>query len=231
MDRKQKLLALYELFPFERHPMWKAVLAGELSYEEVIRAEAQHWIRTRAGRALRQEALNSAKIVSPRVFEQLLETYLEECTDQRGPNHLDLIERLVLMGGYQKPALEKTQPTPGNAAAIAMYRDITHRGAGCHMLGAGTVEYFYSQLSPRIYEAYTKHYGMTSEQAETYSVHGWMDESHADRAFSIIDEAATIHGWDTVENSVRDAFVATSLHYDGMLQGATGEPGYWDGRK
>jgi hypothetical protein len=30
---------------------------------------------------------------------------------------------------------------------------------------------------------------------------------------------------------VRDAFVATSLHYDGMLQAATGEISYWNGRE
>jgi len=33
-----------------------------------------------------------------------------------------------------------------------------------------------------------------------------------------------------IELSVRDAFVATSLHYDGMLQAATGLMTYWSGR-
>jgi pyrroloquinoline quinone (PQQ) biosynthesis protein C len=230
MDRRRKLLALYDEFPFEHHPLWVAVLHGELSMEEVIRAEAQHWVRTKAGQVLRREALNSAKNVSDKIFGQLLETYLEECTNHKGTSHLDLIERLVVMGGFPKEKLEHLRSTPGNAAAIALYRDITERGAGCHMLGAGTVEHFYSQLSPRIYEAYTKHYKMSPDQAETYRIHGPMDHEHAERAFSIIDEAACLHGWEVVETSVRDAFVATSLHYDGMLQ-AAGITGYWDGRR
>jgi pyrroloquinoline quinone (PQQ) biosynthesis protein C len=230
MDRKAQLLSQYDLFPFHSHPLWVAVLNGDLSLEQVLKAEVQHWIRTRAGRVLREDALGSARAISPAIFEQLLETYLEECTDTTGPNHLALIERLVTTGGYTTEQLELMEPTPGNSAAIALYRDISARGAGCHMLGAGAVEHFYCELSPRIFDAYVRIYGMTKEQAYTYHLHGPMDKTHAERAFAVIDEAARLHGWETVLTSVRDAFVATSLHYDGMLQAATGESRYWDGR-
>lgn len=230
-DRRTQLLEFYDEFPFECHPLWRAVIARELSYEQVIRGEVQHWIRTRAGQTLRAEAVEKAEASSAPIFDLLLETFLEECTDKRGPNHLGLIERLVLEGGYTHSDLERALPTPGNSAAIALYRDIGLRGPGCHMLGAGAVEYFYSQLSPTIFEAYTNKYGMTHHQAETYRLHGPMDRVHAERAFAIIDEAARLHGWETVRMSVRDAFVATSLHYDGMLHGATGTCSYWNGRR
>jgi hypothetical protein len=71
---------------------------------------------------------------------------------------------------------------------------------------------------------------MSDAQAETYRIHGPMDAEHAERAFEILDHAVDLHGWTAVEESVRDAFVATSLHYDGMLQAATGELVYWNGR-
>jgi pyrroloquinoline quinone (PQQ) biosynthesis protein C len=229
-DRRDQLLALYEEFPFESHPLWRSIISGELSYEEVIRAEVQHWIRTRAGQLLRAEAVEKAEASSAPIFELLLETYLEECTDKKGPNHLGLIERLVTEGGYTRTDLEQAVSTPGNSAAIALYRDIGIRGPGCHMLGAGAVEFFYSQLSPSIFNAYTQKYGMTAHQAETYKLHGPMDRLHAERAFAIIDQAEKLHGWETVRMSVRDAFVATSLHYDGMLHAATGTCSYWNGR-
>src|SRR5260370_22004661 len=178
MDRRQRLLALYDEFPFEHHPMWVAVLRGELSKDEVIRAEAQHWVRTSAGQVLRRDALNSAKGVSDKIFGQLLETFLEECTNQRGTSHLDLIERLVVQGGFLKADLESLVATPGNAAAIALYRDITGRGAGCHMLGAGTVEHFYSQLSPRIYAEYTPSHAMPVEQLAAYNIYIPLDTQH-----------------------------------------------------
>ncbi len=223
MHHREKLLELYDLFPFERHPLWRAVLSGDLTYQQVIQAEVQHWIRTKAGQVLREVAVTHAKTISPKIFEQLLETYLEECTeDETGPSHLELIQRLVVAGGYPEENLERAVPTPGNAAAIAIYRDITSRGAGCHMLGAGTVEHFYRQLSSQIYLAYTERYGMTPHQAKTYKIYGTLDQTHAGRAFAILDEAIAVHGWSNVEMSVRDAFVATSLHYDGMLQAAGG---------
>ena len=98
------------------------------------------------------------------------------------------------------------------------------------MLGAGTVEFFYSKMSPRVFDDYTKLYGMSASQAETYALHGPMDAVHAERAFAILDEAVRIHGTTAIEDSVRDAFAATSLHYDGMWQAATNTIGYWDGR-
>jgi pyrroloquinoline quinone (PQQ) biosynthesis protein C len=169
--------------------------------------------------------------MSPKIFEVLLETYLEECTeDASGPSHLDLIQRLLEEGGWEILQLQNLAPTPGNSAAMALYADIGARGAGCHMLGAGAVEHFYCRLSPRIYEAYTTRYGISERAAETYRLHGPMDAEHAARAFSIIDEAISLHGWREVETAVRDAFVATSLHYDGMLQAATGVMRFWDGR-
>ena len=97
------------------------------------------------------------------------------------------------------------------------------------MLGAGAVEHYYSELCHDIFEVYTDYYEMSDDQAETYRIHGPMDADHADRAFAVLDEAINLHGWQLVELSVRDAFVATSLHYDGMLQAATGSLSYWDG--
>ncbi len=230
MDNRQRLLDLYDLFPFEHHPLWQAVIRKELTYDQVIKSEVQHYLRTQEGGQLRATALQMAEQSSEAIFDLLLETYLEECTeDSTGPSHVDLIRRLVIMGGVTDDELDTAQMTPGNAAAVAMYRDITRRGAACHMLGAGAVEFYYSQLSPKIYQVYTSHYGMSDNQAETYRIHGPLDREHAERAFKILEEALKIHGWTQVEMAVRDAFVATSLHYDGMLQGATGQFSYWNG--
>jgi len=231
VDRKSELLDLYAQFPFHEHPLWRAIQRHELSLQQVIEAETQHWIRTRAGRILRENAMKMAERISPAIFEQLTETYLEECTnnDRSGPSHLELIQRLLVEAGKSLSDLEASVPTPGNAAAMALYRDISSRGAGCHLVGAGAVEHYYCQLSPKIFSVYTNFYKMSPHQARTYEIHGPMDHVHADRAFSVLEEAIRLHGWEVVRQSVRDAFVATSLHYDGMLQGATGVMSYWDG--
>lgn len=227
-----ELLKQYDLFPFHEHPLWVSIRRHDLSYEEVIRAELQHCIRTREGRTLREHAVQKAQVLNEKLFKYLLETYLEECTnnDKTGPSHLELIERLVLLAGVTREQIDLALPTPGNSAAIALYKDIAERGAGCHMVGAGAVEHFYCKLSPKIFDAYVGSYGMSEEQAWTYKLHGPMDETHADRAFAVLNEVVELHGWAIVLQSVKDAFIATSLHYDGMLQAATNSNRYWDGK-
>ena len=229
MDHRNRLLSLYDMLPFHQHPMWQAVLQGNLSPEEIPRAEAQHFVRSRAGRKLRQQAVFQSKSKNEAIFQAMLETYLEECTDKQGPNHLELVRRLVLSLGMSESELESTMPTPGNAAAIALYRAIGERGFACHMLGAGAVEFFYSRLCPSIFNKYTGHYGMSESAAETYRIHGPMDKEHAERPLGILSEALKFHTFEEIELSVRDAFVATTLHYDGMLQAATGKLRYWNG--
>lgn len=229
LERQERLLSLYNLLPFHRHPLWEAVIAGRLTRAQVVRAEVQHFVRTRSSRGLRADAVTKSKKANPAIWAVMVETFIEECTDDRGTNHLDLVRRLVLEGGANPDDLDIVAPTPANAAAIALYRDISRRGFACHFIGAGAVEYYYADLCPRIFSAYTEKYGFTPHAAETYRVHGPMDKAHAERAFKILPEALSLHSWNEIENSVRDAFVATSLHYDGMLQAATGKLEYWNG--
>ncbi len=234
MDYRKVLLDIYKDFPFEEHPFWQGVLTHSLTFDEIIRGEIQHVIRTREGKELRWYALHVAPDASriPELHRLLTKTYLEECTeDESGPSHLELIKRLVLQGGASEEDLMVAEPTPGNAAAIALYKDITQRGAACHMLGAGVVEWYYSKLSPKVYDAYVNHYGMSPFHAETYRIHGPMDEKHAERAFEILDAAIAFHDWATIRLAVRDAFVGTCLHYDGMYQAAKGCLTYWNGRR
>jgi len=226
-----RLLKNYEIFPFHKHPLWVGIMNGELTKEQVLLAESQHYLRTKAGQKLRKEAMEKCVAVSSLLWEAIIETYLEECTEDDGtPTHLDLIKRFLSEGGYKEGHFLGLKNSPGNSAAIALYKDISDRGVGCHIIGAGMVEYYYSQLSPKIFKAYTEQYHFTPFGAETYQIHGTMDEMHAARAFEVVEEAIRIHGWDLVEGSVRDAFAATSLHYDGMLQAATGNNNYWNGK-
>ena len=224
-----ELLDLYELFPFHLHPLWQSIFNGTLSKEQVLLAEAQHYLRTKVGQSLRKEAMEKCAATNEILWNAIIETYIEECTEDDGtPNHLEMIERLLSENGYTD--YKNGVNTPANIAAISLYKNISDRGAGCHIIGAGMVEYFYSQISPYIYTAYTKIYGFSSYSAETYEIHGVMDKTHAERAFEVVNEAIKLHGREAVYLSVRDAFAATSLHYDGMLQAATGLNNYWNGK-
>lgn len=222
---------MYDLLPFREHPLWQSVLRHDLTLDQILQAEKQHYLCTKAGQVLRREAALNAPPGSKSIFEAAVSNYLEEVApDQSHPSHLDLIKRLLVSGGIRPTQLDRTRPTPGNAAAMALYRDIANRGAACHLIGAGAVEYHYARLAPDIYEAYTSHYGMTPRQAETYRIHGPVDAVHAKRALDVLEDAISLLSWPIIEMSVRDAFVAASLHYDGMLQAALGRITYWNGK-
>lgn len=228
---REIVLDCYHSFPFENHPLWVSIIKGQLSYDQILRAEQQHFIRSNVGRFIREKAARESEFVSISAHKLLMETYREECTeDDSGPSHVDLIRRLLRVGGISDADIDKAEPTPGNIASIAIYKSIGDRGPLHHMIGAGAVEYYYSLLSPKIYHAYIEHYHMTPEQAETYRIHGPMDMEHAERALSIIDEETVQNNSLEIKNAVRDAFVATSLHYDGMLQAALGTSDYWNGK-
>lgn len=227
---RQSVLDCYLQFPFENHPYWRGVLEGCFSLEQIMRAETQHFIRSNIGREFRRRAAEESKAISLRAHELLLETYKEECTDEKGESHVGLIRRFLTMGGIEERDLTKAKPTPGNTAAIAIYKDITDRGPLHHMIGAGAVEYYYSALSPRIFDAYVTRYPIAREQAKTYEIHGPMDREHAERALSILDEPYVQKNAENILLAVRDAFIATSLHYDGMYQAAVGKNQYWSGQ-
>jgi pyrroloquinoline quinone (PQQ) biosynthesis protein C len=226
---RQTVLAHYEAFPFEKHPYWQGVLNGRWTHDQIMRAELQHYIRSSIGREFRRRAAEESKAISAKAHELLMETYREECTDEFGPSHVELIKKFLLKGGCTEADLLGAIPTPGNSAAIAMYREITDRGPLHHMIGAGAVEYFYSALSPKIFDAYIAQ-SISAERAETYRIHGPMDREHAERALSILDEPYVQKHAGSIDLAVRDAFVATSLHYDGMLQAATKLISYWGGK-
>lgn len=227
---KNKLLALYKIFPFQHHPLWASVKNGRLTKEQVLLAEGQHYLRTKAGQLLRKAAVKEAEAI-PELHDAIYQTYLEECTDETGTdNHLALIQRLLVENGVAIEKLESLQNTPGNIAAIALYAHIGQRGVGLHIIGAGVVEHYYSQLAGDVFNAYTGKYGISPFAAETYRLHGPMDAEHAARALEVIPLLQEMYGEQAVMAAVQDAFIATSLHYDGMLQAATGMYEYWNGK-
>lgn len=227
----KKLLSLYEDFPFEHHPLWVAVREGELRKDQIIEAEKQHFIRSDIGRLYRERAAIQSRLIGGELHNLLTMTAREECqTDDSGPSHAEMMRGFLKDNGVSDEEIRSIKSTPGNAAAIALYKDIADRGPLQHMIGAGCVEKYYSEICPAIFDKYVKHYGFKPDSVATYELHGPMDKEHAERALRVAQSRLADELEEEVYMAVRDAFAATSLHYDGMLQAATGEISYWNGR-
>jgi pyrroloquinoline quinone (PQQ) biosynthesis protein C len=230
MNRSQAL-SYYELFPFHKHPLWVAILDGSLSSEQVLKAEIQHYLRSEIGKIFREHSAVAAKHLDDTIYDLLYQTVVEECygTDG-GPSHAELIKQFLLANGVTASDLRRAVSSPGNIAAIALYKEIAERGPLHHMVGAGCVEFYYSKLCPKIYHAYQTIYRFVPGSFETYQLHGPMDEVHGERALETLESPLAQALSKELGLAIRDAFVATSLHYDGMLQAATGTNTYWNGK-
>lgn len=230
MDRAEAL-SYYEEFPFHEHPLWLSIISGVLTAEQVLKAEIQHYIRSEVGKIFREHSAVAAKHLDDNIYDLLHQTVEEECYgSDGGPSHAELIKQFLLQNGVSTSDLRTAISTPGNAAAIALYKDISERGPLHHMIGAGCVEYYYSKICPRIYAAYEQIYKFKPGSFDTYKLHGPMDEVHGERALETLSSPLAKALDPELRIAIRDAFVATSLHYDGMLQAATSTNTYWSGR-
>ncbi|MGN7293494.1 iron-containing redox enzyme family protein [Rhizobium sp. SAFR-030] len=229
--KREEALAYYDLFPFHDHPLWVAIINGGLSAEQVLKAEVQHYLRSEIGKIFREHSAVAAKHLDDTIYELLHQTVVEECygTDG-GQSHAELIKQFLLANGVTSSDLRTAVSTPGNIAAIALYKSIADRGPLHHMIGAGCVEFYYSKLCPKIYDAYLNTYRFQPGSFETYQLHGPMDEVHGERALETLGSPLAQALSKELGLAIRDAFVATSLHYDGMLQAATGANTYWNGK-
>lgn len=229
---KREFEDFYHEFSFEENPWWAGVLGKKFTKQQIVKGEVQHYLRTRTGRKFRVLMLASAA-ESPEAFDIawpiLEDEIVGKTTDGVRQSHYKLMLDFFRGSGITLKNLDKTDLTPCNAAAIAIYRDLASRSFVESLGGAGIVELFYPDLCKKVYKAYTGHYGFSHEQAFTYYEHQTADDDHSTRALEIIEKyAKTDEMQEKIRRAVKDAIQATHLHYAGMYEGAVGKRLYWN---
>jgi hypothetical protein len=116
---RSAVLEFYSLFPFEHHPYWRGVLKGTFNLDQIVRAEIQHFIRSNLGREFRRRAAVESRLVSIKAHRLLMETYKEECTDEKGPSHVSLIEAFLRKAGVSNEELTNAIPTISVSASLS----------------------------------------------------------------------------------------------------------------
>ncbi len=92
-----RLLSYYQLFPFDKHPLWVAIRSRELSKEQIIEAEIQHFIRSDIGRLYRERAAIQSRLIGGDLHSLLSQTAKEECqADESGPSHAAMIKGFLI---------------------------------------------------------------------------------------------------------------------------------------
>ena len=195
---------------FGGHPLWKRIVAGELSNQQLQRFAVQFFLQVREfPRAV--SALHS-HCPYPEERRMLAESVYEEETgliSGCGLPHPELFIRFGLAVGLEREAMTGGVPLAGTAALTDWFRESTHErsflegAAAINLAAEGQVPGAFGPFA----RALEKHYGLSTEAVSFWDVHEIADQDHSDVGDHIVVSFA-----DTPElqQRVREA-VQTSL--------------------
>jgi hypothetical protein len=222
---RDQLLRQYDAYPFGEHPYWRAVAAGTLLHFQVVAAEQQHALQLRA--ATDCERRPYLGVSGDQAFGLFLDQYLDALSSSGAL--AQLASMWCSSSAADAASASVVRPTPATSAAIALRADVRNRGFEFYAVAFGCVSHFYSKVCAEANRTYQTVYRLSKQQLVYYREHESRERARADQAFSALDELT--RGVDQVllELAVRDAVVAVSLGFDGMLQAASGSRTYWGG--
>jgi hypothetical protein len=214
---RDRLLSQYDAFPFRGHPYWRAIADGALLHPQVVTAEHQHVLQVRG--AAECERRPYLGVAGEHAFTLFLDQYLDALSSAGAAEQL------------AKIAADKADPpTPATSASIALRADVRARGFAFYAVGFGCVSHFYAQVCADANQIYRTMYRLSEQQLAYYREHEQRERARADQTLKALDELASSVDLSALELAVRDAMVAASLGFDGMLQAATNSRTYWGGQ-
>jgi len=215
---RERLLSQYDAFPFRAHPYWRAVADGTLLHPQVAAAEHQHLLQARAaGECERRSYLG---VAGEHAFTLFLDQYLDALSS------VDSADQLAVLSA----SIQSSTPTPGTSASVALRADVRARGFAFYAVGFGCVSHFYAEVCANANSAYRSVYRFSDKQLGYYREHERRERARADQMLAALDELAKGLDHEALVVAVRDAVVAASLGFDGMLQAATNSRTYWGGQ-
>lgn len=215
-----------------QHPWFQGILTGELTREQILAGEQQHYLRGRLnGRifgAILQAAFDGE---DDEVVDFALANYAEE---MEGPKeHGDLMLQFLESHGMTKDEAAVVEPTPGSLAAISMLTDSVQNMSALEGLAMMSLpERWNADISAAVYPVLRDHYGFSAYAIETYRVHAIIDVGHGDRQLDLLARKvyASPQLKPDILRAIKFGVVAFNYEWDGQYQAATGQEHYhWTG--
>src|SRR3569623_2000591 len=204
---RARLLSQYDAVPCRSQPKRRAIANGTLLHPQVAAAEHQHLLQARAaGECERRSYLG---VAGEHAFTLFLDQYLDALSS------VDSADQLAVLSA----SIQSSTPTPGTSASVALRADVRARGFA-----------FYAEVCANANSAYRSVYRFSDKQLGYYREHERRERARADQMLAALDELAKGLDHEALVVAVRDAVVAASLGFDGMLQAATNSRTYWGGQ-
>lgn len=219
--------------PMGEHPWFQGILHHRWTREQIILGEVQHYLRIRTNPIFfGYMAINAVSAKNYVLMQTVLENFLEELGGKK--THVDIMLQFLEEGGISREEADRAEPAPGTLAAIEMITGCCQRRSALE--GVAMLAFVESQLggagnvSDKVYNELTGHYGFSPRAAETYRLHAKQDQGHGSRQ---IDAIRLLASDDTTQEKVRAAvklgLTAFTLEWDGHVQAMTGKREFWSG--
>ncbi len=228
MAFKDKLHKISTKNQFANSPWFKAIFNGDLTKEQIIRGEIQHYLRVRSNsRFLGNLVASAEEQWDHKTFEIARENYKDEMCEKR--SHSDLMYAILKDAGITKEDVRKVKQTPGTIAALSMLRSastIFSPVAQLAIFALPELQYGGRDgMAARMYNVLTEKYGFSHEAAITYHVHEFADAVHGPKQINHIikrvEEEPELEA--EVLFALEYGLIAFNYAWDGSYQAAVGD--------
>lgn len=217
----KKVEEVHRAKPRSGHPLWRALLNGELSKAQVC----EH-VKQFSAIPLYNHLYHGRLYVicpDPEWRSMLAEVCYEEGTGRLfagGTSHHELYIRLGEALGISREEMHATEFCPEAVALRCYFEDICGRnileGIAGHMLGA---EAQVPGTSGRVGQALQKQFELSDDAIAFYTVHEEADEEHSDIGRRLLEKfAPTDDDLELVVKTVRDMVDVHYVFYDGIYK-------------
>lgn len=219
-----------EQIPTMQHPWFQGLINGELTDQQILAGEQQHYLRGRLNGKIFGAILEAATRESDEEVLAIAEANYQE--EMGGPKtHGDLMFQFLEAHGMTQEEAAATEPMPGTMAAISMLTDSVRNMSALEGLAMMTLpERQNADVSAAVYEALKDRY--SDYAIATYKVHATVDVEHGDTQLDLL--AHKVMADPSIKpqilRAIKFGLIAFKLEWDGHQQAATGnEYFHWAG--
>ena len=195
MNTKNELIAQFKKVAeptlSREHPWVKAVENCELSVEQIIAGEKQHYFAVCARAKIYSDTLWKAiREIDDDVVAFAQETVREELCNKK--THADVLADFFIARSISKQDVKKTPQTPGTTEGIKLLTEDIKDMSALECAAVMTLaEWQYGGpdgIAATIHKAYTEHYDFSEIAAKTFSLHAVVDEDHGEAYLNFLAE-------------------------------------------
>jgi hypothetical protein len=219
---------------FEELPYYRALAAGEFTYQQTINAQLQDLGRSIACRGLRE--MQVAKLWDAasdgRIAIQDLKLLLAAIEDEAGrdsaPSHFEIRLQMFEPLGVSVAELETVQALPPAREASQIFRALFDlEDVRLTTIGVGAIEHWYVPVASRLFKLY-RELRYSDHQLETYSLHAEVDQEHSRTALEFFSKSCDSIDPGALAEVLSLSFRSVRLYDDARYDAATSGMKYSD---